>query len=97
MRRYAVVITALAVLVAAVVAFLGWRSESQRRARVEARLQGAEARLERIAAQQEEADATAASLVKALGRLCSGFDFFYKHDMARGAFRPVRCSLAGGD
>jgi hypothetical protein len=22
-------------------------------------------------------------------------DFFFKHDMARGSFRPVRCSLAG--
>jgi hypothetical protein len=32
-----------------------------------------------------------------LGRLCANFDFFFKHDMANGAFRPARCSLSGRD
>jgi hypothetical protein len=60
------------------------------------RLQRTEEQLQRIAGQQVEAEAAARSIVNDLGRLCANFDFFFKHDMARGAFRPVRCSLAGG-
>jgi hypothetical protein len=59
--------------------------------------EGAGARLERIEARREAADAAAQALVEELGRLCANFDFFFKHDMANGAFRPVRCSLSGRD
>jgi hypothetical protein len=54
-------------------------------------------RLERILARQERAEASARSLVESLGSLCTSFDFYFKHDMARGAFRPVRCSPPGTD
>ena len=57
----------------------------------------ADARLENIASRQERAEASARSLVESLGRLCTSFDFYFKHDMARGAFRPVRCSPARTD
>jgi hypothetical protein len=50
-------------------------------------------RLNAIEAGQEAAEETARSVVEALGPLCTGFDFLYKHDMAGGAFRPVRCSI----
>jgi hypothetical protein len=53
--------------------------------------------LERIEARREAAEAAARALVGELGRLCANFDFFYKHDMANGAFQPVRCSLSGRD
>jgi hypothetical protein len=52
-------------------------------------------KLEAIEARQLEADQTAQSVVGALGRFCASFDFFFEHDMANGAFRPVRCSIAG--
>ena len=90
-------------LILGAVALIGWRTASQRQSEAEARLrrtevqlQRTEEQLERIAGQQVEAEAAARSLVNDLGRLCANFDFFFKHDMARGAFRPVRCSLAGG-
>jgi hypothetical protein len=82
-------------LILAVVALVGWRTTSQRLAEGEARLRRTEGQLQRIAERQEDAEASARSLVDALGRLCANFDFFFKHDMARGSFRPVRCSLAG--
>jgi len=102
-QRYVLRVIALVVLILAVVALIGWRTASQRRAEVEARLRRTEVQLQRtqgelqrIAEQQDEAEAAARSLVDSLGRLCANFDFFFKHDMARGAFRPVRCSLSGG-
>jgi hypothetical protein len=52
-------------------------------------------RLRRIEARLAEADEIASELVEALGPLCGNFDFWFKHDMARGAFRPVRCSKRG--
>jgi hypothetical protein len=57
--------------------------------------QGAVDKVELIEARQAQAEKAARSLVDALGRFCADFDFFFKHDMARGAFRPVRCSLRG--
>jgi hypothetical protein len=53
--------------------------------------------LGRIEARREAAEAAAGALVGELGRLCANFDFFFKHDMTNGAFRPVRCSLSGRD
>jgi hypothetical protein len=81
---------ALATFVLVAGVFAGWQigKESGPKAAV---------RRERIEARQQDADATARSLVDALGRLCGNFDFYFKHDMARGAFRPVRCSLRGRD
>jgi hypothetical protein len=55
------------------------------------------AKLERIEARREAAEANARALVGELGRFCGNFGFFYKHDMANGAFRPVRCSFRGRD
>jgi hypothetical protein len=52
------------------------------------------ARLSSIAERQQDAEVSARSLVESLGSLCTSFDFYFKHDMARGAFRPVRCSPA---
>jgi hypothetical protein len=80
----------LAALVLAVGIFAGWLVGKESRPE-------APVKLERIEARQRDADTTAGSLVDALGRLCGNFDFYFKHDMARGAFRPVRCSLSGRD
>jgi hypothetical protein len=54
-------------------------------------------KLRRVEARLAEADENARELVEALGPLCGNFDFWFKHDMARGAFRPVRCSKRGED
>jgi hypothetical protein len=89
-KRYAVQLIGLAALVLAVGIFAGWLVGKESRPE-------APVKLERIEARQRDADATAGSLVDALGRLCGNFDFYFKHDMARGAFRPVRCSLSGRD
>jgi hypothetical protein len=89
MKRYAVAVIALAALVLAVGFFAGWQVGTGSQL-------GATVKLQRIEGRQQEAEAAARSLVDALGRLCAGFDFFYKHDMANGAYRPVRCSLRGG-
>jgi hypothetical protein len=52
-------------------------------------------KLERIETSRAQADIAASRLVESLGRLCANFGFYFKHDMANGAFRPVRCSLMG--
>jgi hypothetical protein len=89
-KPYAVSAVALAILILAVGLFAGW--QIGKRAFSEAG-----AKLERIEARREAAEATARALVGELGRLCANFDFFFKHDMANGTFRPVRCSLSGRD
>jgi hypothetical protein len=73
--------------------FAGW--QIGRRANSDER--ALSAKLERIEARRKNADAEAQALVGELARLCANFDFFFKHDMANGAFRPVRCSLSGRD
>ncbi|MGH2826772.1 MAG: hypothetical protein ACRDKF_07350 [Actinomycetota bacterium] len=60
----------------------------------EARRDKAEAVFEDAETRRTDAENEARALVTALGRYCSGFDFYFKHDMARGVFRPVRCSSA---
>jgi hypothetical protein len=84
---------ALALLVLAAGLFAGWQigkgnNPDER---------SLSAKLERIEARRENADAEARALVEELAQLCANFDFYYKHDMANGAFRPVRCSLSGRD
>ena len=63
----------------------------------EARRDKAEAVVEQTETRRTDAENEARTLVTALGRYCSGFDFYYKHDMARGVFRPVRCSSAASE
>ena len=63
----------------------------------EARRDKAEAVIEHTETRRTDAENEARALVTALGRYCSGFDFYFKHDMARGAFRPVRCSSAASE
>lgn len=86
MKRFVVVIAIAALL--ATGALVGWRVGKESSS-------GAAGTLERIEARREQAEASARALVDALGRLCASFDFFFKHDMANGALRPVRCSLPG--
>jgi hypothetical protein len=58
----------------------------------EARRERAEAVIEHAETRRTDADKEARALVTALD--CSSFDFYFKHDMARGVFRAVRCSSA---
>lgn len=97
MRQYTLPLVIAAALTFGVAGLVAWQVEQKNRERAEASLERAEASLERIEASQQRAEAAARSLVDALGSFCAGFDFYYKHDMANGAFRPVRCSSAGSD
>jgi hypothetical protein len=93
LKPYAGPTVALTILALAAGLFAGW--QIGRRANPDER--ALSAKLERIEARRENADAEAQALVGELARLCANFDFFFKHDMAKGAFRPVRCSLRGRD
>jgi hypothetical protein len=101
-KRYVVPLVVVLALVLAVGALAAWQATRRDLARtrttqqrIREDLAKAQARQQHIEARQQQADEQAHSLVESLGSLCSGFDFFYKHDMARGAYRPVRCSSAG--
>jgi len=96
-RQYTVPLVVVAALTFGVAGVVAWQVEQENREGTEASLERAEASLQRIEASQKRAEAAARSLVDALGSFCAGFDFYYKHDMANGAFRPVRCSSAGRD
>jgi hypothetical protein len=89
-RQYTVPLIVVAALTFGVAGVVAWQVERENRER-------AEASLERIEPSQLRAEAAARSLVDGLGSFCANFDFYYKHDMANGAFRPVRCSSAGRD
>ena len=88
MKRYVVPAIALAALLLAAGFFGGWQFGKRSRP-------GAAQKVDLIEARQAQAEESVRSLVDALGRLCVNFDFFFKHDMARGAYRPVRCSPRG--
>jgi hypothetical protein len=96
-RQYTVPLVVVAALTFGVAGVVAWQVERENRERAEASLERAEASLERIEAGKQRAEAAARSLVDGLGSFCAGFDFYYKHDMANGAFRPVRCSPVGRD
>ena len=89
-RPYALYAAALATVILIAGLFAGWQIGKQSSPE-------AGAKLERVEARREAAEAAARTLVGELGRLCANFDFFFKHDMANGAFRPVRCSRSGRD
>jgi hypothetical protein len=89
-KRYVVPLVSAFTLVLAVGALTALQVTRQDLARAQARQQ-------RIETRQQQAESRARSLVEALGSLCANFDFYFKHDMARGAFRPVRCAPAGSD
>jgi hypothetical protein len=89
-NRFLKLLVILSIFALAVGGIAGWQIRNQ--SGVQSRI-----RLERIVARQGQAEASARSLIDSLGSLCTSFDFYFKHDMARGAFRPVRCSPAGTD
>jgi hypothetical protein len=93
LKPYAGRVVALAILVLATGLFVGW--QIGKRAQPDER--ALSAKLERIEARRENAEAEARELVGEFAQICANFDFFFKHDMANGAFRPVRCSLGGRD